>query len=268
MLIALQCHQRGIGPQRVAGFRAWLKLGRCVRKGEAAIRILAPVAVKDRDPVTAAEKIEPRVFFETTFVFDVSQTEPLPGADPAPLEPAPPAADRRLARPAPCTASGVRRVARVHGLVRADPRIDRRLVRHGSDADRRRRRRAPERAGPDPGPRDHPRPWRRLPAVHPGTSRSHRRHHDFLPRGDRNSRWRLAGACVPSVTDGAASSSFTVRSGEQRGRAGLLSGRTVNRSDDEKLKAPTWPTRSTRSTRRLSDKRRLEEGGSALGEHG
>jgi hypothetical protein len=25
--------------------------------------------------------------FKTTFVFDVSQTEPLPGADPAPLEP-------------------------------------------------------------------------------------------------------------------------------------------------------------------------------------
>jgi hypothetical protein len=87
MLIALQCHQRGIEPQRVAGFRTWLKLGRSVRKGEAAIRILAPVTVKDRDPVTAAEKIEPRVFFKTTFVFDVSQTEPLPGADPAPLEP-------------------------------------------------------------------------------------------------------------------------------------------------------------------------------------
>jgi hypothetical protein len=43
--------------------------------------------VKDRDPVTADEKIEPRVFFKTTFVFDVSQTEPLPGADPVPLEP-------------------------------------------------------------------------------------------------------------------------------------------------------------------------------------
>src|SRR5438067_3511253 len=28
---------------RVAGFRAWLKLGRCVRKGEHAIRIWAPM---------------------------------------------------------------------------------------------------------------------------------------------------------------------------------------------------------------------------------
>ena len=49
MLIALQCHEREIVPERVAGFRAWLKLGRCVRKGEKALRILAPVTVKERD---------------------------------------------------------------------------------------------------------------------------------------------------------------------------------------------------------------------------
>ncbi len=86
MLIALQCHQRGIEPQRVAGFRAWLKAGtvRSQRRGRDPD---PPVTVNDRDPVTAAEKIEPRVFFKTTFVFDVSQTEPLPGADPASLEP-------------------------------------------------------------------------------------------------------------------------------------------------------------------------------------
>src|SRR5271154_4368676 len=46
MLLALQCHQRGIEPQHVAGFRAWLNLGRCVRKGETALRILAPVTIK------------------------------------------------------------------------------------------------------------------------------------------------------------------------------------------------------------------------------
>lgn len=34
MLLALQCHERGIVPERVAGFRTWLKLGRCVRRGE------------------------------------------------------------------------------------------------------------------------------------------------------------------------------------------------------------------------------------------
>jgi hypothetical protein len=45
MLLALQCHERGIEPGLVAGFRTWLKLGRCVRKGERALRILAPVTV-------------------------------------------------------------------------------------------------------------------------------------------------------------------------------------------------------------------------------
>ena len=66
MLIALQCHDRGIVPERVAGFRVWLKLGRCVRRNEKALRILAPVTVKERD--------ERRVFFKTAFVFELSQT--------------------------------------------------------------------------------------------------------------------------------------------------------------------------------------------------
>ena len=48
-LIACECHARGITPTYVAGFRAFLALNRCVRKGETAIRILAPVAVKQRD---------------------------------------------------------------------------------------------------------------------------------------------------------------------------------------------------------------------------
>ena len=33
----------------VAGFKAWLRLGYCVRKGERAIRIFAPMPVKERD---------------------------------------------------------------------------------------------------------------------------------------------------------------------------------------------------------------------------
>ena len=40
-LIALDCAARGIAPTYVAGFRAFLDLNRCVRKGEQAIRILA-----------------------------------------------------------------------------------------------------------------------------------------------------------------------------------------------------------------------------------
>ena len=49
MLIAAQCHRRGIVPLRIAGFRTWLKLGRVVRKSETALRILAPVPVKRDD---------------------------------------------------------------------------------------------------------------------------------------------------------------------------------------------------------------------------
>lgn len=49
MLLAWQRHERGILPERVAGFRAWMRVGRCVRKNEKALRILAPVTVKERD---------------------------------------------------------------------------------------------------------------------------------------------------------------------------------------------------------------------------
>jgi hypothetical protein len=87
MLLAAQCHQRGIVPSRIAGFRTWLKLGRSVRKGETALRILAPLTVRQRDKVTGEEADERRVFFKTAFVFDISQTDILPGAEPMALEP-------------------------------------------------------------------------------------------------------------------------------------------------------------------------------------
>lgn len=86
MLIALQCHERGIVPERVAGFRTWLKLGRCVRKHEKALRILAPITVEERDE-RGEETGERCVFFKTAFVFELSQTEPLPGLEPVSLEP-------------------------------------------------------------------------------------------------------------------------------------------------------------------------------------
>ena len=86
MLIALQCHERGMVPERVAGFRTWLRLGRAVRKNEKALRILAPVTVKERDE-GGEETGERRVFFKTAFVFALSQTEPLPGVEPVLLEP-------------------------------------------------------------------------------------------------------------------------------------------------------------------------------------
>jgi hypothetical protein len=85
-LIALECHRRGITPTYIAGFRAFLQLNRCVRKGERAIRILAPVAVKERDE-HGEETGAKRIFFRTVPVFDVSMTDPLPGMEPVPLTP-------------------------------------------------------------------------------------------------------------------------------------------------------------------------------------
>jgi N-terminal domain of anti-restriction factor ArdC len=68
-LIACECHVRGITPTYVAGFRAFLALNRCVRKGETAMRILAPFAVKQRDDA-GEETGEKRIFFRTVPVFD------------------------------------------------------------------------------------------------------------------------------------------------------------------------------------------------------
>src|SRR5204863_2497913 len=85
-LIATESHARGITPTYVAGIRAFLALNRCVRKGERAIRILAPVTVKARDDHDE-QTGETRVFFRTVPVFDVAMTDPLPGLEPVPLEP-------------------------------------------------------------------------------------------------------------------------------------------------------------------------------------
>lgn len=69
----------------VAGFRAFLKLNRCVRKGEKAIRILAPMTVRrDDNDDTDDDK---RVVFRSVAVFDVSQTDVLPGREAVALEP-------------------------------------------------------------------------------------------------------------------------------------------------------------------------------------
>ncbi len=89
LLIALQRPEA----TRVAGFRTWLKLNRCVRKGERGIRIFAPMAVTEHDGagrvVVDAETGEPRkrTLFRLAAVFDVAQTEPLPDAEPIALEP-------------------------------------------------------------------------------------------------------------------------------------------------------------------------------------
>jgi hypothetical protein len=77
----------------VAGFRAFLELDRCVRKGERAIRILAPMSMRRRDGESPEGKGRGdddgarRTVFRAVAVFDVSQTEALPGKEPVTLDP-------------------------------------------------------------------------------------------------------------------------------------------------------------------------------------
>jgi hypothetical protein len=70
----------------VAGFKAWLKLGYCVRKGEKAIRIVAPMPIKDRD-ADGDDEAQTRVLFKGVSVFDRQQVAPIDGAEQASLEP-------------------------------------------------------------------------------------------------------------------------------------------------------------------------------------
>lgn len=86
LLIAQQAYERGIDPTHVAGFKTWLRLNRCVRRGERGLRVWAPMRIKERDE-HGQETGEHRTRFRTTAVFDVSQTDPLPDSDPVPLSP-------------------------------------------------------------------------------------------------------------------------------------------------------------------------------------
>lgn len=82
LLIAQQCPEA----TRIAGYNAWKALGRQVRKGESAIRILAPLTRRiDSDTPAEADAERGRhvVGFKAAPVFDLSQTEgePLPVID-------------------------------------------------------------------------------------------------------------------------------------------------------------------------------------------
>ncbi len=85
LLVALSCPDATF----VAGFRAWLKLGYCVRKSEKAIRIVAPMPIKQRHAKTktADRDDQTRVLFKGVSVFDRSQVAPIDGVPQAPLEP-------------------------------------------------------------------------------------------------------------------------------------------------------------------------------------
>lgn len=73
----LLIHSQRPDATRVAGFRAWLALGRAVRRGEKGIAILAPLVRKNL--VVDADEREDTdrriVGFRTAYVFDVSQTD-------------------------------------------------------------------------------------------------------------------------------------------------------------------------------------------------
>lgn len=58
----------------VAGFHAWKKRGRVVRKGERGIKILAPAKYTKKK--ADGSEVE-RMAFRTVVVFDISQTDPL-----------------------------------------------------------------------------------------------------------------------------------------------------------------------------------------------
>ncbi len=83
LLVAMACPEATF----VAGFKAWLKLGYCVRKGEKAIRIFAPMPVKQRDRETGDKTDEIRVLFKAVSVFDRRQVTALPESNPVLLEP-------------------------------------------------------------------------------------------------------------------------------------------------------------------------------------
>ena len=67
-LISMQRPQASL----VAGFCHWKRLGRKVRKGEKAIRIISPCPIRR---ATADDEDRVRMFFKTACVFDVSQTD-------------------------------------------------------------------------------------------------------------------------------------------------------------------------------------------------
>jgi antirestriction protein ArdC len=78
---------------RVAGFRAWLKLGYCVSRGERAIRIWVPIPpsrkqITEWEQAGAESERRPRTRFKLGPVFDRRQVAPLPSpANPVQLDP-------------------------------------------------------------------------------------------------------------------------------------------------------------------------------------
>lgn len=84
LLVALQSGGRATF---VAGFKQWLQLGYCVKRGERALRIMAPMTVKQRDRQSGEENGETITLFKTVAVFSQEQVAPLRSGELVPLEP-------------------------------------------------------------------------------------------------------------------------------------------------------------------------------------
>lgn len=80
-LIAMQCWERGWAATDVDGFRAWLDRGRCVRKGERGLQILAPMTGTDEPAEGSDGESRTWLRFRIAYVFDISQTDPAAGED-------------------------------------------------------------------------------------------------------------------------------------------------------------------------------------------
>jgi len=67
---------------QVAGFRAWKRLGRYVKKGEKGIAIIAPMTIRKQDR-DETERNEATLLFRAVHVFDIAQTDGAPLPEPA-----------------------------------------------------------------------------------------------------------------------------------------------------------------------------------------
>lgn len=76
LLIAMQCP----GATRLAGFQSWKKVGRCVKKGEKGIKVIAPTPFKKTVEEDGEEKVIVVPRYKVVSTYDISQTEgkPLP----------------------------------------------------------------------------------------------------------------------------------------------------------------------------------------------
>lgn len=85
LLIIAQCPHAS----QVAGFRAWQEKGRQVRKGEKAIKIFgySSKKVTEKNKETGEDEEKKITIFPTLSVFDISQTDPIEGAE-TPAHPA------------------------------------------------------------------------------------------------------------------------------------------------------------------------------------